>query len=298
MLIMAGPLSSSSSNNNNGLMGTNVYTSLLFVMTVAMVLASSNGLSPKYGFYTKRSSNKVVAGRRKFVQISLSSSIILLPQLLFVQESHGSPSQPLRDIDVGGGFDLLSVLPLSEKDVIYPKSMEGSWICERVITRVEGDAFQAESAYRSLGSKTKLEVGGREKFETKFIRSPTYGDSGGVVLDRGYEIASRTGISDVQWTAENPDFLHFGKTELLVVKRSVEVPNERGFGFDELLRVDDLLLTRAVQVKRRYRRSFDERGNRVVEGLEIVKTFRVLDGIAGTEFPTSTIKSQIRMVRP
>lgn len=32
-----------------------------------------------------------------------------------------------------------------------------------------------------------------------------------------------------------------------------------------------------------------------MEGLEIVKTYRVLDGIAGAEMPTSTTKTQIRL---
>ena len=36
----------------------------------------------------------------------------------------------------------------------------------------------------------------------------------------------------------------------------------------------------------------------VVEGLEIVKTYRVLDGVAGIEFPTSTTKSTLRLTRP
>ena len=36
----------------------------------------------------------------------------------------------------------------------------------------------------------------------------------------------------------------------------------------------------------------------VVEGLEIVKTFRVLDGVAGVEMPTSTAKSKLRLTRP
>ena len=83
-----------------------------------------------------------------------------------------------------------------------------------------------------------------------------------------------------------------------MVKRKVEPPSDQGFGFDELYRVDDGLVTRAIQVKRRYRRNFDPDGNRVVEGLEIMKTFRVLDGVAGTEMPTSTTKSQLMLTRP
>ena len=57
-------------------------------------------------------------------------------------------------------------------------------------------------------------------------------------------------------------------------------------------------MQRAVRVKRRYRRALDEKsGGRIVEGLEIMKTYRVLDGIAGVEMPTSTTESQIKLTR-
>mmetsp|Transcript_24363 Transcript_24363/g.39820 ORF Transcript_24363/g.39820 Transcript_24363/m.39820 type:complete len:266 (+) Transcript_24363:219-1016(+) len=230
------------------------------------------------------------AGRRLYLAIFPFATV-------FPEESFASTvvaSSPSRDVDVGGGFDLLTQ-KLPEKDVVYPKSMKGNWICERSAVKVEGDTYQAESAYRCLGSKENLRPGSTEKFETRFIESPYFGASG-VVLDRGFEIASRTQNTDsVQWNVDNPNLLEYGKTKILVVRRSVEEPNDKGFGFDELLRVDDLMVTRAIQVKRRYRRAFDENGNRIVEGLEIMKTFRVLDGVAGTEFPTATVKSQIRM---
>ena len=57
-------------------------------------------------------------------------------------------------------------------------------------------------------------------------------------------------------------------------------------------------IQRAVKVQRRFRRAFGKDGSRIVEGLEIVKTFRVMDGIAGTEMPTSTTKSSLRLTRP
>ena len=44
--------------------------------------------------------------------------------------------------------------------------------------------------------------------------------------------------------------------------------------------------------------SSDTGGSRVIEGIELVKTYRVLDGVAGVEFPTSTTKSVLRLVRP
>ena len=36
-------------------------------------------------------------------------------------------------------------------DVIYPPFLNGSWTCERIVTSVEGDAAQAEGAWRLLG---------------------------------------------------------------------------------------------------------------------------------------------------
>ena len=177
--------------------------------------------------------------------------------------------------------------------------IEGRWTCERTVASVAGDKFQAGEAYRCLGGKANLlQEGSIELFETQYIDSPVI-DISGVVVDRGFEISSRAKANDVQWNVEKPNVLVFdNKVKLVVVKRSVEVPSDKGFGFDELLRVEDGSTTRAVQIKRRYRRSYDDQGNRVVEGLEILKTFRVLDGIAGIEFPTSTVKSSIRLVRP
>ncbi|KAL3916184.1 MAG: hypothetical protein SGILL_005295 [Bacillariaceae sp.] len=118
-----------------------------------------------------------------------------------------------------------------------------------------------------------------------------------VVADRGFEMTSRSHSSNVSWDVDAPDTLQCDKFRISVVQRTVEPPSDQGFGFNELYRIDDGLVTRAVQVKRRYRRAFDAEGNRVVEGLEIMKTFRVLDGVAGIELPTSTTKSQLRLTR-
>jgi len=97
-------------------------------------------------------------------------------------------------------------------------------------------------------------------------------------------------------------------TELKVVQRKVEPQNNEGslVGSNELIRVttktnalfgSSFDIIYATRVQRRWRRSTTEEGDRVVEGLEIVKTYRVLDGIAGIEFPTSTVKSTIRLTR-
>ena len=56
-------------------------------------------------------------------------------------------------------------------------------------------------------------------------------------------------------------------------------------------------ITYAARLQRRYRRSLTSDGARLVEGLEIMRTYRVLDGIAGVEFPTSTTKSLLRLTR-
>jgi len=201
-----------------------------------------------------------------------------------------------RDVDVGGGFDLFGSPRLAENDVVYPISMEGPWLCSQAVTQMDGDSFQAKSAWRVLGGDD-LRLDKVESFPTRFIRLDVVGESAGVVKDRGFEISARRKIPDVLWSASNPDVLEYDKIRIAVVRRSVEPPSDQGFGFNELYRIDDGLVTRAVQVKRRYRRAFDANGNRVVEGLEIMKTFRVLDGIAGTEMPTSTTKSQLRLTR-
>ena len=151
----------------------------------------------------------------------------------------------------------------------------------------------------------------------------------GVVLDRKLELQSRMRLNDnaaddtITWNIHQPDTLSYTRVplnqssstppvELVVVQRKVETPTEQGFGYDELYRVTssagptagifsfatDANVERAVRVRRRYRRAFDERGNRILEGLEIANTYRVLDGIAGVEMPTSTCKSSLvfRMV--
>ena len=96
--------------------------------------------------------------------------------------------------------------------------------------------------------------------------------------------------------------------ELQVVQRAVEAPSDQGWGSNELVRITTstggLLgqpgfeILYAVRVQRRWRRAEAATGERVVEGLEIVKTYRVLDGVAGVEFPTSTTKSTLRLTRP
>lgn len=269
---------------------------LIWIATIAPI-SSALSLRQNRPRHIGRNDNPVVLlDRRSF--LVTSSLVALAPTVVGAVV----PPEP-RNVDVGGGFDLLSSDPrrfLSEKDVLYPSSMEGVWNCQRVIAQIDGDSFQAESAWRCLGGSGSLKVNALESFSTRYISSTTTILNDGAVNDRGFEMASRRQDAKiVSWNVEQPDALEYDNaTKLLVVQRSVELPSDQGFGFNELIRIDDGPIMRAAQVKRRYRRAFDENGNRVVEGLEIMKTFRVLDGIAGTEFPTSTTKSQIRMTRP
>jgi hypothetical protein len=240
-------------------------------------------------------SKKCIAGDLDWAKLSrrslLSSLFIASPAAALAVAV-----APRNVIDVGGGFDLRSGDSLSNKDVVFPPSMEGLWNCERVVIQSEGDSYQAEVAWRSLGGGNKP-LNGPESYQTRFVKSTLIGDSG-VVLDRSFDIQSRSGNSNVQWSADAPDMVQSDKINLLVVQRSVELPSDNGFGSNELISIQEGPFERACRVKRRFRRAFDADGNRVVEGLEIMKTFRVLDHVAGTDLPTSTTKSQIRLTRP
>ena len=200
-------------------------------------------------------------------------------------------------------------------DVLYPASLLGEWRCERVLTAVEGDQTAAEGAWRALGGGTTPFVAGRaETYETRFVApaaAATYEfegrDVAGVVLDRAFELEKRRGSGGaVSWDPRAPSILRDGDATLTVVSRTSEI-SEAGFGFDELVRVDAAAggliggaarVSRLVRCKRRFRRAFAKDGRRVVEGLEIVKTYRVLDGVAEADLPTSSAKSTLRFERP
>ena len=230
--------------------------------------------------------------------------------------------EPARVEGIGGGADMLADGPAA--DVPYPPFLNGSWLCERVVTSVEGDAFQAEGAWRLLGGTGSLRS--PEAFQTRFIdtrqigtNQPVVGLDGrkyfGVVLDRGAELDARARGASVRWDPQQPNVLSYERSaggrgsaaELKVVQRSVEMPSEsnKGWGSNELVRITtasdsvfgELKITYAARVQRRFRRALTESGDRVVEGLEVMKTYRVLDGVAGVEMPTSTTKSIIRLTR-
>merc|ERR1711865_53336 len=242
-----------------------------------------------------------------------------------------------RNIAIGGGFDVLAYDRIAHKlhatgDVLYPRSMAGVWQCERVIKSIDGDIYQAQAAYRALGGTDSDFVTNKiESYHTKYIPSPQQPGSeentvvAYVVNDRGYELASRLhtlteaegATATVTWTVTEPNTVDYRNNskksiQLRVTDRTVEPPSEQGFGFNELISIQDGNVSigggvfpsstgtlRAVQIKRRYRRSLEATtGARLVEGLEIMKTYRVLDGMAGIEYPTSTVKSQLTLSRP
>mmetsp|Transcript_2993 Transcript_2993/g.8175 ORF Transcript_2993/g.8175 Transcript_2993/m.8175 type:complete len:224 (+) Transcript_2993:308-979(+) len=124
-----------------------------------------------------------------------------------------------RMVDVGGGFDLRSGKQLKTIDAVFPRSMEGTWNCERLVV--------------SSG---------------EMVSKPN---------QRGRHLAEEVGIMA---SSRRPNS----------TKSSSSHPHKSGY---------------------------DDGGNRIVEGLEIMKTYRVLDGVAGTEMPTSTTKSMIRLTR-
>jgi len=231
---------------------------------------------------------------------SFISSIISATVPLFVTEAPRVP-------DIGGGYDIMSSSD-ANTDSISPVSLLGRWSCERTIISSDGDQEQAEMAFTLLG-------GGRDTFrgkgntvevyESTFVKPPTGSEDKftypldgsqvvGVILDRGQEIRSRkSDISDIVYDPLNFNHVSYVKGEegqggkrvdIDAVSRQVFKPSEKGWGSNELLRVttQSPLLYRAIKVSRRYRRGY-EGEERIVEGIEIVKTYRVIDGIAGVE---------------
>lgn len=249
---------------------------------------------------------------------SLITNAVTSPTNLPLQGSGGLVT---RVEGIGGGFDLMQPQIERGVNVIYPASMAGTWKCNRFVTSIEGDTGQAEIAWRNLGGSNGS-IKDLESYKQTFVVPPSNwnikndylfeGESyQGVVLDRVLDISSRRkdDAIHISWNIDN-QILRYensngsSQVEIAVVQRKVEYPTVNGFGFDELYKISssaggmflgDSNVQRAVRVKRRYRRALDENGNRIVDGLEIMKTYRVLDGIAGVEMPTSTTKSQIQL---
>ena len=238
---------------------------------------------------------------------------------------------------LGGGIALVGTQESLIRDTIFPASILGEWICKRTLTEVQGDVGQAELMWQILNAKRPNDDGFQKQrvdtYRTRFIQPPieyaersryTFQDEmlEGVVLDRGFELTSR-GAIDVSWDVRTPGKIKYGYIEarkggnsnmvqLEVVQRSSSLPSEEGFGMsNELIRIltpgsFSIKTERACRVQRRYRRGFSEggdedkknTGSRIIEGIELVKTYRVLDGIAGIEYPTSMAKYVLRLERP
>jgi len=220
-----------------------------------------------------------------------------------------------RDIAIGSTAFLSLLLPnqiasaevlkemIERKDVSFPISMEGDWDIITKITLVEGDANAAEAAWRGLGGTGDFKSL-TERFKTRLIKE--VGDGRNTVVDRAYEMQSRIGTTGRVQESSSPDQIKYIRVEngdakkdfsLRVWQRSIE-QLDNGVGFKELVAINENGFERVAQVKRRYKPESASGGGRINawDGLEIVKTFRLLDGVIG-DLPTSTIKSRIRMER-
>ena len=254
---------------------------------------------------------------------AFSTSVFPQPSLAAtpvpLQSSSGAP---VRIEELGGGFDLLSPKPITA-EVYYPSSMINTkWRTQRVVTSVEGDLGQSALAWKLLGGSDERAFTSKltEVYESSFIApdegmtDATYTFDGkemqSAILDRSFELSSRTGIdkdtmqvdaknNSIEYTRNNNE----GPINLAVVSRKIEPVTESGFGSDEIYRIFSSAggifagsnVYRCARVRRRFRRGFDEStGKRIIDGIEIVTTHRVLDGVAGIEKPTSTCKTRLR----
>lgn len=181
------------------------------------------------------------------------------------------------------------------------------------------------------GSSMFSERNKKEAFDTAFFSTR----DGDVILDRGFDFESRLLQQPevlkrnvtVHWEAQFPNTLEYefekraiGGIDLTVVQRNIDTPahNSECFGFNEMIRIRSTrsnnnkrtsnnnggifsvvpVQQSVVQIERRYRILDDGPENRVMEGLEVLKTYLVLDnGIVRTDVPTSTTRSRIRLSR-
>jgi hypothetical protein len=141
---------------------------------------------------------------------------------------------------------------LGSTDLIHPASLLGAWQCQRKIASVEGNAGEALLMWRELGGGGGDDVfSGRlpESFQIRFIKPPpgiqcSYLFEGksvdGVILDRGFEFVERNGRATVMWDARTPGMIKRtvggNASELNVLQRNVELPNEKGWGGSEIIR--------------------------------------------------------------
>ena len=115
-----------------------------------------------------------------------------------VARARQAVGEPSRVAGIGGGADLQA--EVAGVDTLYPPSLNGSWLCTRTVTSVEGDAPQAEGAWRLLGGEGDFRQA--ETYRLRYVDQPDDGSAQpitgidgrqyyGVVLDRGYELAAR-----------------------------------------------------------------------------------------------------------
>ena len=257
---------------------------------------------------------------------TIASSSIFLPQASQAATTppplQSSSGTPVRIEELGSGLDLLSPKPMTS-EVYYPSSMiDTKWRVQRVVTSVEGNLEQSALAWKLLGGSDERAFTSKltEVYEADFIAAPEtmtdaiYTFEGktmqAAILDRSLELSSRVGIdkssiildtqtNSIEYTRSNNE----GPVNLTVVSRKIEPPTESGFGSDEIYRILSSAggvfagtnVYRCARVRRRFRRGFDEStGKRILDGLEIVTTHRVMDGVAGIEMPTSTCKTRLR----
>jgi hypothetical protein len=240
-------------------------------------------------------------------------------------EGVGGTKQRIQGI--GGGFDILTPNPsnFASLDVYYPSSMTNTqWRMQRVVTSVEGDAGQAATVWTLLGgSNGERAINEKltEVYNVYFVAPPQYDVDDALyqydgktvraaVLDRASTLASRLGVEsdNVHWAMDSHEPQQItsytrnkkdAAVELSTLQRKIEL-SEIGFGSDELIKLTTCSfgagIDRVCRIKTRYKRGYDElTGKRIVDGIEIVTTYRVLDGVAGIEMPTSTCKSRLRL---
>jgi hypothetical protein len=282
--------------------------------------------------------------RRDFLQAATTSSaavLLLVPNTAAAALAVPTLPSPPRLVNVGQGggtdisIDTQSKILSDPDNIVFPASLQGRWSCVRTCVSVQGDAYQAQSAWKAMlgggGGGINSRFGPKtvpEQYEIQFIPAPFQPEKY-TVLDRSYELQSRSssvggGLPEVvvQWSPQEPNNARVGtSTELAVIQRNAIVPNlEQGGtivvgGGQELIRISSVSggdpIVRAVLVKQRFRiaaaasdadttDAADAGANSQQTSItlvELVQTFRVLDGIAGTEFPTSTTMYSLTLVK-
>ena len=296
-------------------------------LLIGLLLTSAQTAVIAYRVGEKGRCTSTPSTRRSIVGQCISSAVLSLPAL-----SRAASPLPLESTggivrrveEVGGGLDLLSTDALSSSEVFFPNSMIGSkWRVQRALKSVEGDLGQAGLMWGLLGGPDERTFTSKltEVYDAQFLKAPeglegsTYTYEGkqleSAILDRRSELASRLHIrpDDIMCTDRTVQYNKPPNNELVsltAVKRKSEPISEQGFGSDEVFRVSssaggifgNASVYRAARLRRRFRRGFDEStGRRRIDGIEIVTTHRVLDGVAGMELPTSTMKSILRFVQ-